>query len=55
MRFAFRQHSAVAEVLQCNDDDDNDNSYFLLFSEGEARRSLRSGLNTVRERAMCTR
>jgi hypothetical protein len=54
MYFVFRQHKAVADVLQCNDDDDNGN-YSLYFFEGEARPSLRSELNTVRERAMCTR
>jgi hypothetical protein len=46
MCFVFRQHKAVADVLQCNDDDDNGNYYFLCFSEEEARRSLLSELNT---------
>jgi hypothetical protein len=56
MCFVFRQHKAVADVLQCNDNDDNGSYYFyVLLSEGDARRSLRSKLNTVRERAMCTR
>jgi hypothetical protein len=44
--FDFRQHKAVADVLQCNDDDDNGNFYFSFFSEGEARRSVRSKLST---------
>jgi hypothetical protein len=33
--FVFRQHKAVADLLQCSDNDDNGNSYFF-FSEGEA-------------------
>jgi hypothetical protein len=31
MCFVFRQHKAVADVLQCNDDNDNDNYCFLFF------------------------
>jgi hypothetical protein len=54
MGFVFRQNKPVADVLQGSDDDDNGNYYFL-FSEGEARRSLRSELNAVRGRAMHTR
>jgi hypothetical protein len=34
--FVFRQLKAVADVLQCTDDDDNGNSSFLSFSEGKA-------------------
>jgi hypothetical protein len=49
MCFVVRQHKAVADVLQCNYDDNNGMFYFLLFSEEVARRSLRSELNTVRE------
>jgi hypothetical protein len=49
--FVFRQQKEVADVLQCVDDDRNGNSLFL-FSQGEARRSLRSVLNTVRQRVM---
>jgi hypothetical protein len=30
--FGFRQHKAVTDVLECIDDDDNGNDYFLLFS-----------------------
>jgi hypothetical protein len=40
MCFAFKQHKAVANVVQCNDDDDIGNYYRFLFSEGEARGSL---------------
>jgi hypothetical protein len=35
--FVFRQHKAVADVLQSNDDDDTGNYYILLFSEGKAK------------------
>jgi hypothetical protein len=40
MCFAFRQQKAFAIVLQCNDNDKNGNDYFILSSEGDARRSL---------------
>jgi hypothetical protein len=51
--FVFRQQKAVADAIQCNGDDDKGNYYLVLFSEGEARRSLRSELNTVREISPC--
>jgi hypothetical protein len=45
MCFVFRQHKAVADVLRCVDVDNNGKYNFLFFfSEGEARRSLRSEL-----------
>jgi hypothetical protein len=50
MCFVFRQHKAVADVLQCNDDDVNGIYFYLYFSEGEARRSLQSELNTEKAR-----
>jgi hypothetical protein len=52
--FCFRQHKAVADVLHCNDDN-HSVSFCFLFSEGEARRSLRSEVNTVRECTLGTR
>jgi hypothetical protein len=33
MRFAFRQHRAIADVLRRNDDGDKGNYCFWLFSE----------------------
>jgi hypothetical protein len=54
MCFVFRQHKAVADVLQCNDDDVNDIYFYLYFSEGEARRSLQTELNTEKARKVNT-
>jgi hypothetical protein len=33
----FRQHKAVADVLQCNDDDDNGSYYFFVLLSKEAQ------------------
>jgi hypothetical protein len=52
--FALRQRKEVADVFQCNDDDDNGHSEIFFLSK-EARRSLRSELNTFRERAIRAR